>query len=78
MEELLAQTIRDRDAPADRPRCTAVRQLSPSTTRFSCRAGAATYRIDWEHYGTGAYEISAVDEDGTARRIARGTLTISE
>lgn len=78
MQDLLAQTLRDRGTRAGRPRCTAVRELSHSTTRFSCQAADGTYRIDWEHYGTGAYVISAVDARGRARRIARGTLTISE
>jgi hypothetical protein len=78
MQDLLARTLRALGRPAGRPRCSAVRQLTPSSTRFSCRAAAGMYRIDWEHYGTGAYVISAIEEDGRARRIARGTLTISE
>jgi hypothetical protein len=78
MQDLLARILRERGDPAGAPRCSATRQLTPSSTRFSCRAGAGMYRIDWEHYGTGAYVISAVEEDGRARRIARGTLTISE
>ena len=78
MADLLAQTLRSRGTPAGRPRCAPVRRLSPSATRFSCRAGGARYRIDWEHYGTGAYVISALEPGGRARQIARGTLTISE
>jgi hypothetical protein len=77
MQDLLASVLRERGESPGRPRCSAVRQLTPSSTRFSCRAGSGRYRIDWEHYGTGAYVISTV-EDGRARRIARGTLTISE
>ena len=78
MQELLARTLRAPGTAPGRPRCVTVRRLSPSTARFSCRTGASTYRIDWEHYGTGAYVISAIEEGGRARRIARGTLTISE
>ena len=78
MQDLLARVLRSRGEPSRRARCSAVRRLSPSATRFSCRAGGAIYRVDWEHYGTGAYVISAVGPGGRARQIARGTLTISE
>ena len=79
MADLLRQRLREVGLPAGRPRCSPVRRLSPSATRFSCRSPglAATYRIDWEHYGTGAYVITATGP-GPRREIARGTLTISE
>jgi hypothetical protein len=78
MQDLLARTLHALHRPVGRPRCVATRELSPSATRYTCEAGDSTYRIDWEHYGTGAYVISAIRDGGPARRIARGTLTISE
>jgi hypothetical protein len=78
MQDLLARTLHALHRPVGRPSCVAASELSPSATRYSCRAAGSTYRIDWEHYGTGAYVISRLDEAGRARRITRGTLTISE
>jgi hypothetical protein len=43
--------------------------------RYRCRAGAREFRVEWDHYGTGAYEITALPD---GRVIARGTLSIVE
>lgn len=77
VEALLRETLpRPRTTAA--VRCRVARQLSESTDRYACTAGAKRYLVDWEHYGTGAYVISGVGRDGRRRRLARGVLSIGE
>jgi hypothetical protein len=45
----------------------------PGKSRFECRGGGQEFVVEWQHYGSGRYEIRA---DG--RVVARGVLTIAE
>ena len=70
MTELLS------DAVSERPvRCRTTRLAAGQPSLYECTAGRGRYRIEWEHYGTGAYTISALPD---RRVIARGTLSISQ
>jgi hypothetical protein len=65
-----------RDAVNGRPvRCRTERLDPGAPSVFGCRAGRREYRVQWQHYGTGAYEIA---ERPGGRVIARGTLSISQ
>jgi hypothetical protein len=64
------------DAVPARPvRCRTTRLAAGQPSLYECRAGARSYRVEWEHYGTGAYTIRALPG---GRVIARGTLSISQ
>ena len=75
----MAVLVRERVGPPERVSCRSTGALpGASGSRFSCRAGSERYRVEWEHYGTGRYEIAVVEADGASRTVARGTLSISE
>ena len=65
-----------RDAVRGRPVRCRVERLEPGRPgTYLCSAGAARYRVEWEHYGTGRYTIA---EHPGGRVVARGTLSISQ
>lgn len=63
------------DAAGRRARCSVERLRPGEPGRYRCRAGSREYRVEWDHYGTGAYEITELPG---GRVIARGTLSIVE
>ena len=70
MRALVRDAVKHRDV-----RCR-VERLEPGQAGiYRCTAGAREYRVEWEHYGTGRYEIA---EHPGGRVVARGTLSISQ
>ena len=63
------------EAVGGRARCSVERLRPGEPGLYRCRAGARRYRVEWDHYGTGAYEISELPG---GRVVARGTLSIVE
>jgi hypothetical protein len=63
------------DATGRPARCSVERLRPGEPGLYRCRAGARDYRVEWDHYGTGAYEITRLPG---GRVIARGTLSIVE
>jgi hypothetical protein len=65
-----------RDAVNERPvRCRTERLEPGAPGVYGCTAGPARLRVEWQHYGTGAYTIRALPG---GRVVARGTLSISQ
>jgi hypothetical protein len=65
-----------RDAVGGRPvRCRTERLEAGRPGVYRCTAGPRRYRVTWEHYGTGRYEVA---EHPSGRVVARGTLSISQ
>ena len=65
-----------REVVRARPVRCAVERLRPGELGlYRCRAGSREYRVEWDHYGTGAYTISELPD---GRVVARGTLSIVE
>ena len=65
-----------RGSVPDRPvRCRTERLDPGAPGIYRCTAGGAEYRVEWAHYGTGAYTITALPG---GRVVARGTLSISQ
>ena len=56
-------------------RCRAERLEPGAPGIYRCGAGGREWRVEWAHYGTGAYEIAELPD---GRVIARGTLSISQ
>ncbi|HEX8646116.1 MAG TPA: hypothetical protein VF715_04395 [Thermoleophilaceae bacterium] len=65
-----------RGAVRARPvRCRTERLHPGAPGLYRCTAGGGEYRVEWAHYGTGAYTITALPG---GRVVARGTLSISQ
>jgi hypothetical protein len=69
-----------RGAVRERPVHCRIERLEPGAAGvYRCTAGAGAaareLRVEWAHYGTGAYTIEALPG---GRVIARGTLSISQ
>ena len=65
-----------REAVSRRPvRCRTERLEPGAPSVYGCTAGGRRYRVEWQHYGTGAYKIAELP---SGRVIARGTLSISQ
>jgi hypothetical protein len=65
-----------RRAVSGRPvRCETERLEPGAAGVYRCTAGSREYRVEWAHYGTGAYEIAELPG---GRVVARGTLSISQ
>ena len=55
--------------------CRTEREQPGGAGLYRCAAGAREYRVEWAHYGTGAYTIRELPG---GRVVARGTLSISQ
>lgn len=73
-EQEVAGLVRD-SVPARPVRCRTERLVPGAPGIYRCTAGEADYRVEWAHYGTGAYTITALPG---GRVVARGTLSISQ
>jgi hypothetical protein len=70
MAELVRGAVRGRPV-----RCRTERLEPGAPSVYGCTAGGRRYRVEWQHYGTGAYEIAELPG---RRVVARGTLSISQ